>query len=114
MAAALLDLSAGELIHPVAIQEKTTTERPSGGHDDVWTEIATRRVHMREMDGAELMEARQVVEHATHKVRMRYFAGLRSTQHRLVWGTRIFDIGRVNNVEEANRVMIVTCEETVA
>lgn len=107
-------VQAGSLKHLVVIQEKTTTDRPSGGHDDDWNEVDRRRVNIRPLQGAELMEARQVVAQATHKVTMRYYAGLKSTTFRFVFGTRILDIKSVLNVEEANRVMIVTCEETVA
>lgn len=107
-------MQAGSLKHLVAIEELTTTERPSGGHDDVWNEVDRRRVNIRPMRGTELMEARQVVANATHEVKMRYYAGLKSTTFRFVFGTRILDIKSVLDVEEANRVMIVTCEETVA
>ena len=46
----------------------------------------------------------------THRIKMRYVAGL-TNKMRLVFGTRTFDILDIDNVEERNVEMILTCKE---
>lgn len=104
---------AGELRHRVAIEELTVTVKDSGGSTKAWTEVARRWMNIRPMQGTELAEARQVVGNVTHKVRMRYYDGLTAKKHRLVFGTRTFQIAAVVNVEERGVQMELVCEEAV-
>lgn len=60
--------------------------------------------------GRELERALMVVAAATHKVTMRYWAGV-SARDRLIFDNRTLNIESVRNVDERNRELVLICVE---
>ncbi len=106
-------MRAGRLRHHVEVQQATETQDEYGGMTLVWETIEQRTASIRPMGGRELFEAQQVVATASHEVRMRYTSTI-TPQLRLLFGTRIFEIGQVINVDERNRELVLLCTEKVA
>ncbi|MBT8199585.1 MAG: phage head closure protein [Acidimicrobiia bacterium] len=78
--------------------------REWAGVADVWAQIMP-------LSGKELFEAQQIRSDTSHKIRIRFLRGLRPTDHRIVYGDRIFNIDAVTNTEERDREMILMCTE---
>lgn len=74
--------------------------------------IATRWAKIKPLTGKQLEYGKQINELVTTQVNMRYYAGL-TPDHQLLFGTRIFNILSVINVDEANEEHIVMCVETI-
>jgi len=81
-------VNAGELRHKVTIQELQRTPDGYG-------------------------EAQQVSSALSHKIILRYLDGVKP-QMRVLYGSRIFHIVSVINVEERNEVLELLCEEEIA
>lgn len=103
-------MEAGKLRHLVQLQANTPTQNTLGEPSDSWATIANIYAAIRPMAGQELMLAQQVIAKASHQITVRNYPGL-SAENRIKFGTRIFDINSVNNVDERNREMILLCSE---
>lgn len=106
-----LSMRAGELRHSVAIQSSTES-RDSYDVDYSWATDATVRASITPLSGDETIVADQEQSTATHKIIIRNFAGL-TPNHRLLFGTRVFNIVSMLNTDERNRRMQLMCTEDV-
>lgn len=103
----------GALRHTVEIWEETETRDAAGGVVKTWSKKATRKAAIEPLKGREFFEAQQLGAEITHKVTMRYYDGLDSTDHRLRFGTRVFNImAPPINVDERNWKHLLMCKET--
>lgn len=62
------------------------------------------------LDGRELFEAQQMSANISHRIRLRYRAGVKPTQQ-VLFGARVFEISSVINVEERNIELRLLCQE---
>ena len=58
----------------------------------------------------EYQAVQQIAPETTHKVTFRYLAGI-TAKHRVLYGSRVFDIMGVWNLEERGRVTKLLCRE---
>jgi SPP1 family predicted phage head-tail adaptor len=104
--------SIGELRHKVKIQEKFITSVGNAGNSvfswrntcgDVPACITT-------LNGREAEQARMLVAQATVKITFRYREGITS-KNRIVKGSRVFNIGHLDNIDQRNLWLVATCTE---
>ena len=97
-------MRAGKLRHRLALQNATETDSGTGtGHlDKTWTTYATVWGSIEPLSGRELVEQEQVQSEVTHKTKIRYQSAITS-EHRIVFKTRTFQIVTMLNPEERNR-----------
>lgn len=107
-------IEIGELRHHITIQEKTPgTPLPTGGAPDVWEDLwSDVPANIRQLSAKEIDIARQHVAHATHKVTLRWRPGVKP-ECRILFKSRIFEIGAVNNPEERNFWLDLTVSEVL-
>ena len=105
-------MDAGRLRHRIEIQRAATGHNPHGGVQEDWQTLATRWAAIEPFRARELFAAQQVQSQVTHRIWMRYFAGLQSTD-RIKFGERIFNIDGIRNIDERNRELEVFCMEVV-
>ena len=105
-------MNAGQLRHRVTIQQLTRVEDEGGGYAEVWADVATVWAAIKPMRGNERYEAQQVQSTLTHKVTIRYRAGIKP-QMRLLYGNRVFNIEAVIDIEERHRWLELLCSEVV-
>ena len=74
-------------------------------HAGVWASIEP-------LIGREYMAAKQLTAEVSHKIRMRYIAGIVPTMV-IVWGEREFEIVSVLNVREQNKELFIMATEDV-
>jgi SPP1 family predicted phage head-tail adaptor len=103
-------VSAGDLRHKVTIQSPPTTLDDSGHPTGSWTTVRTVCANVMPLRGRELFNAQQAQVRTTHKVTIRYMAGVTGKQ-RLLFGTRTLEIDSVINVEERNHTLELMCFE---
>lgn len=103
---------AGDLRHRVTIQAPPlTADAIRGVATGSPTTVAEKvPVKIEPLDGRELVQAQQVAAHVTHRITMRYRAGVTPTQ-RIVFGTRTYHVIAVLNLEERNRWLRLLCVE---
>jgi SPP1 family predicted phage head-tail adaptor len=100
----------GQLRHRVNVLRNTETGDGRGGSSSAWANVATVWAEVAPMQGRELFAAQQVNALTSHKITMRYFAGLTAAD-RIQFGSRSFNIRQVINVEEVNRWHELIAEE---
>ena len=109
-------MKTGTLRHRVRIEEQTETRNAHGGITRAWAEASEgkRYAAIEPISGREFYEAQQVAADITHKVKIRYYAGL-NTSHRIVriHDSRVFDIEAVQNTDERNIEQVCMCKESV-
>ena len=103
-------MNAGRLRHRIEIQRATEGRNQHGGVEEDWQPIATRWAAIQPFRARELFAAQQVQSQVTHRIWMRYFEGLQSTD-RIKFGQRIFNIDGIRNIDERNRELEVFCME---
>jgi SPP1 family predicted phage head-tail adaptor len=100
----------GKLRDRITIEEKTQVEDGSGGFSETWSTFATVWAEVLPTSSAERFFAEKLEMTTTHKVRIRYLAGLSSSM-RINLGARVLKIQGIVNLEERDRFLELKCEE---
>ena len=99
----------GSLRHRVTIQQPPSGTGTRGERTGDWSDLATVRAHIEQLSGDELIQAHQQV---ANRVTIRYTAGV-TPEQRVKFGDRYLYIGAVDNVDQLNRLIVLTCREEV-
>jgi len=94
----------------VAIQSVTQTTDGQGGVTEAWATASTVWCEISPINGYERIEAMKMASPVTHKVTMRYYAGI-TTKHRLLYGSRVLHIKEIINKDESDTIHILKCVE---
>jgi len=105
---------AGLLRHKVDIQSNGETVDSFGGVVSGWSDVVTDYpATVTPLRGVERDSQGRVESDVTHKVTIRYASVVAAltTSHRVVYGSRVFDIKSVVNVGERNVMIELMCVE---
>lgn len=105
-------MKIGELRHRVEIQNKTVQMDELLQQSEVWATYATVWASVRPIKGREYVAVKQVNAEVSVVITMRYLSGITS-EMRILFGNRVFDIVSVINADERNRVLELMCKEEV-
>lgn len=112
-----VSLPAGQMRDRVTVQRATRTTDALGGTSATWATVASGvTVRLQSLTGPGLPESRQadqMVADLTHLVEAHYTPTLAAVtpKDRLLWGTRVLEIRRVDNVRSQNAVIAWHCAE---
>ena len=106
-------MRAGELKKRITIEQPTGTADALGEPVQTWATWAVLWAALQPLVGTERLQAAQVNANADVKVTIRYYLGLIPTvKMRIRYGTRMFQIVSVQNIDEHNReVDLLTIEQ---
>ena len=88
-----------DMRHRVIIQERQRTSDGAGGYTEAWVTFKNAWCSIQPATGYEKYQAQQMQTPISHKIKMRYQSGI-TTKHRILFGTRIFDLKEVLNENE--------------
>jgi SPP1 family predicted phage head-tail adaptor len=103
-------MRAGTLRRQIVIQQPTQGQDGIGGLTQVWTTFGTSYAAIVPNNGREAIQAQQLSAQQPVLIRMRYLPGVQPKM-RALYGTRIFEIASVANLQERNRELELTCVE---
>lgn len=106
----------GSFTHPVVIEQLVETLQDDGDTIRSWDEVTPPDgvyASIKPLLGREYFAADQMKSQVTHRINMWAFPGLTPSQHRIVFGERIFEIVSVVDVQEQGRTMQIMCKEAV-
>lgn len=108
-------MQAGMLRNRVWIEVATRTLDAVGQPATTWARATNGNVFaaIQPLRGVERFTAQQLSAKMSHKITIRYWSGLTPDEHRIKWGTRIFDINGVINIDERNKRMELYCTEAL-
>lgn len=103
-------MQSGKLRHRITIQQPTNTAGSMGQVTTTWSDLATVWASVEPLSGSERWRAQQVQPGVSHKVTLRYLAGVTPAM-RVQHGTRYLNIDSVLNTEERNVELVLNCVE---
>lgn len=104
-------MNIGKMRHRVTVQTASMTKDVVGGDVRTWATTATVWASIDPVKGEEVQGPNQVLAKVTHNVKMRHRA--LTTEQRLVFDSRIFEIVSVLNIGERDRELLVLCHEAL-
>lgn len=106
-------MRTGKLRHRVEVQRYGTSYDPEGEPIQEWQLLAKAWAAIEPLKGEEYFAAATIQAQISHKVTMRP-PGIEITPaDRIIFGSRIFEIESVINVEERNRELVLMCVEKI-
>lgn len=103
---------AGCMRHRVSVQTLSEARAADGGVTESWSTTHLAYADIQPIRGREFFNAEAVNSDVTHKVTIRYRAGI-TPKMRLLFGTRELHITSVINVNERNDCLELMCKEVV-
>lgn len=105
-------IRSGLLRHKIEIQEKTVGRDLMGQEIVTWHPFTYAWASIEPLSGREYFAAQQAQATISHKMVMRYQAGIKP-YHQILWGTRTFNIDAILNEGERNVELTLFCTEVV-
>lgn len=102
-------MRAGNLRHPVTIQESTITSDDYGGGNETWTTYATARAAIWPQKGKEVVIDKALQAYTHVIIRIRYQSGITNKMRVLAHTGQVYEILTVRNIEEKNRYIDMWC-----
>jgi SPP1 family predicted phage head-tail adaptor len=102
----------GKLRHSITIEQVAGTQDSDGSLIETWSSFANVQASMEPISGREYFAAQTTQADVTHRICMRYLAGV-IPKMRVKYGSRIFDILSVININERNRELQLMCKESI-
>lgn len=106
------DVCVGEMKHRITIETPTRSTDGIGGFTSTWATFASAWASITPVAAREDFHASRLEHRVTHKIMIRYVASVTSNM-RVVFGSRTFQIKGIKNLEERNRFLELKCEEGV-
>jgi len=106
---------SGDMCHRVTIQAPVITTGEIGGEVKTWQTVATVPASITPTSGRERLAAAAIQSEVSHTILIRWkgiFADPKViATMRILYGTRIFNIHDSQNVEEGNRIILLSASE---
>ena len=93
-------IDPGRMRERVVVQRATTAKNAIGESVQTWTDLVERWASVEGLSSREVLQTGQQQTEVTHRVRMRYVAGMTSSD-RLMWRGRVLEISSL--LEHGNR-----------
>lgn len=105
----------GDLRHEIEIQVQGTARGDAGEILDSWTTETNGSIwaSIKPGSGREFLAAKQINAEITHEIKLWYYPAGLTPAKRILFGTRIFNIIQVMNIEERNIEHLVYAKEMV-
>lgn len=107
-------MRAGLLRHWLTLQNPTTVPDGRGGFTPTWAALSPSPVKgsIESIPGSQRAIAGTVLAGTTHVVTMRYHSEV-TTKTRILFGTRVFAVTGLANIDERSRELRVECAEVL-
>lgn len=100
----------GRLRYKVDLQKATDTADGGGGRSQAYSTIAQIFADIRPQSGAEQYRQGKVQDRTTHNIFIRHRTDI-STDYRIKYENRLFNIRQIINVDERDRFYKLVCNE---
>jgi len=104
-------MRAGKLRNRIYIKRVTETQSASGALQESWSTFKALWAEINPKFGREYFSSQQIVEELSLVIAIRYYPDIVSKM-RIEYGSRVFDIRYVLNVDEMDKQMLLGCVET--
>jgi SPP1 family predicted phage head-tail adaptor len=105
-------VNIGKLRHRIAIERVTETRDTDGSVIETWSTYATVQASIEPISGREYFAAQSTQADVTHRIGLRYLSGI-IPKMRVKFGSRVFEILSIININERNRELQLMCRESI-
>lgn len=105
-------MKISDLRHRITLQKLEMVQDSYGQPTETWEDIATVWAAVNPISGREFFQAETINSEVTHKILIRYRAGIEPTM-RVKFKDRIFTILSVINFQEKNEALQLMCKELI-
>jgi len=102
----------GKLRNRVTIEQVAETQDSDGSVIETWSNYAGAQAAIEPISGREYFAAQTTQADVTHRISLRYVSGV-TPKMRVKYGSRVFDILSVININERNRELQLMCRESI-
>jgi len=108
------DVKTGFLSERILIQQRTSVAKTGGGRTVTWSDVKSVWAWVKPMNATQRAMASQLEDKVTHTIIIRYDPSLKlpDKDKRIKYGTRIFVIRGLIDIEEDNRFYEINALET--
>ena len=106
------DINPGSFNRKIEIQRLVLTPTDTGGFTESWVLLVYAWVKIKNTSGSELIHAGQLGAVAFSDITMRYRSDVTETM-RIIYRSTQFQIRHINNIDEADKFMIIKAERGV-
>lgn len=110
-------MQAANLRKRITLQQRSSSQDGYGQQLTSWTTLFTAWAAIEPVSGAQLDRARSIYNETSHKVTLRWRAQLNDIRvvgsYRILYGSRVFDVGASMNQDERNRTVVLLCDEGI-
>jgi SPP1 family predicted phage head-tail adaptor len=107
-------INSGKYRIPITIQKRTASVDTYGASTEVWSTVVNTRAGIFPISATERFTADVITNELTHKIHIRYIPNNPIIPSmRISYGTRLFYITSIINVEERNVELQLICAEIV-
>ena len=107
-----MPIRAGRLRNRVTIQTSTESRSTHGDLERTWTTFKTVWASISPVTGREYIEGNAVQAQVSHRITFRHLDGV-TPKMRILFGTRVFHVQHVANVDERGAELQALCLEDV-
>lgn len=109
----IFKINAGKYKHIIMIQNLVETQNEYGETTSEWTDFKKVKAGLYPISAKELLTASSVINEITHKVMLRYVAGINAEQ-RILFGDRVFNIvAPPIDFQEQHKELQLLCKEVL-
>tara|TARA_Y100000114_G_scaffold44835_1_gene40538 strand:+ start:28598 stop:28927 length:330 start_codon:yes stop_codon:yes gene_type:complete len=108
-----MGISIGSMREQITIQTIGSTRDTGGGISSNYSDSQTVQASVKPVNGKEVFAQGKLQDRVTHEIMIRYNVSV-TPKNRIKFGSRIFNIRSVLNVNERSRYMKILAEEGVA
>lgn len=105
----------GRLIHRITLQHRSTAQDPFGQQLTSWVDLTSIWAEIAPLSGSQLERMRSLYSQTSHRVVVRWQPILSDVRqvgsYRILYASRIFDIGYSLNELEQNILVTLLCSE---
>lgn len=101
-----------DLRQRIKFQSLSRTSDDQGGWTEAWTDVAEVWAEVRPVSASERYFSQRIEMNTTHKITIRWIEDLTS-EMRIVFGTRIFQIHGIRRENEERWFLLIDAEENV-
>jgi SPP1 family predicted phage head-tail adaptor len=105
-------MDIGKLRHYVQLESSANAQDDYGEQSKVWSTEESFYASVQPLRGQELLEFQQINAELSHRIIIRHTSNVTPAK-RIKFGTRIFDINVVRNIDERNIMQELLCKEKV-
>jgi SPP1 family predicted phage head-tail adaptor len=105
--------SIGKMRYRVKVENATNTRDAGGGLSQSYSAVTFIYANIKPLNANSIYRQGIVQEKVTHEITLRYMKNI-STNSRITYGSRNFNIKGIINVDERDRFLKLLCEEGVA